>query len=356
MFVESIKLTNFKNYTSGHFQFAEKVNAIVGLNGMGKTNLIDAIYYSCMAKSYFSSTDKLVIHQDSDFFRLDAMIDHNNVVVKVQSPKFKEISLNGSIYERLTEYVGTHPIIVMAPDDIHSLLLLGENRRIFINNTIVQYDQKYLNELLSYNRLLKQRNALLKSFLETRSQNLMLLETITYQMENPSIYIARKRQDFINDLSPLFNEHFAVICGGKEMANLQYDSDQQMMTFTESCRKNLEKDLYTGRTNSGIHKDDIKMTLSGERIKDFASQGQIKSYILALKLAQYDLLKMHTGKSPLLLLDDIFDKLDPTRVDHLLSIVTSNDFGQVFITDTDSEKVPALLDAKLVKYQKIHIL
>ncbi|MBP7644846.1 MAG: DNA replication and repair protein RecF [Saprospiraceae bacterium] len=356
MFVKSIKLTNYKNYQTGQFQFDDKVNAIVGLNGMGKTNLVDAIYYVCMGKSYFSTSDKLVNHHESNFFRLDAIIDDVNVVVKVQQPKLKEIAVNGIAFERMTEYVGTHPIVVMAPDDIHNLLLLGENRRIFINNTIVQYDQQYLNELLLYNRLLKQRNALLKSFLEERRQNLVLLETITQQMEKPASYLAAQRQRFILSLKPIFQTHFEIICGGKESADLLYDSDLETVSFAELSKKNLDKDLITGRTNGGIHKDDIKMMLDGEKIKDFASQGQIKSFILAIKLAQYDLLKLYSGKSPLLLLDDIFDKLDPTRVDHLLSIVTSAEFGQVFITDTDEDKVPALLDGRLVNYKKIHIL
>lgn len=356
MELQQIKLVNFKNYSEGVFDFHPKLNAIVGMNGMGKTNLMDAIYYLCMGKSYFTASDKNVVRHGEGFIRLDGFVDSKHLEVKVIPGKEKTIIENGSTFDKLTDYIGIHPIVAIAPYDIYHLLALSENRRLFINNTLVQSDGVYLRELMIYNRLLKNRNALLKAFQVDKRQNLVLLETISDQMIKPSAYIIGARKRFIEEISPIFENHYAVISGDREHAALVYDADLRDSSWEQSWKADLQKDLITARTNSGLHKDDLGMLLDGNLVKDFASQGQTKSYVLALKFSQYDHLKAHSNKKPFLLLDDIFDKLDPSRVLHLLNHITQVDFGQVFITDTDEDKVPSMLQKMGMDYKKLHIL
>ena len=355
MELQDIKLTNFKNYSEGGFIFHPKLNVIVGLNGRGKTNLMDAIYYLCMGKSYFSTLEKNVVRHDQTFFRLDGKIDGCRVEIKSQLGRQKEILLNGGSFNKLTDYVGKHPIVVVAPDDIYQLFAVSENRRIFINNTLVQYDNVYLRELLSYNRLLKQRNALLKSFQQEKRQNLVLLDTITNQMAGPAKYISAARKQFIDEIGPVFQSHYQIISGDREQAGLGYSSEPVETSWTDIWKKDLQKDLITARTNSGVHKDDLEMFLNDKAVKDFASQGQTKSYVLALKFSQYEVLKSHSGKKPILLLDDVFDKLDPSRMKFLLDHVTTEEFGQVFISDTDDNKVPDMLGDISQSFQKFSI-
>lgn len=355
MELKEIRLVNFKNYKEAHFSFHHKLNTIVGMNGMGKTNLMDGIYYLCMGKSYFTSSDKHVVRQEADFIRLDGKVNQHRIEVKVIPGKEKEILEDGAKFEKITDYIGRHPIVVVAPYDIYQLLAASENRRIFINNTLVQYDARYLRELMVYNRLLKNRNALLKSFLQEKRQNLGLLETISQQMSGPSDYISEARSLFVKEIAPIFRNHYEVISGERETAGLEYLADLGENKWADTWKSQVQKDLVTGRTNSGIHKDDLQMSLDDRAVREFASQGQTKSYVLALKFSQYDVLKGHSAQNPILLLDDVFDKLDPHRVRQLLGHVTKEDFGQVFITDTDSEKIPAMLRKHGLDFKEILI-
>ena len=250
MELQDIKLTNFKNYSEGGFVFHPKLNVIVGLNGRGKTNLMDAIYYLCMGKSYFSTLEKNVVRHDQTFFRLDGNIDGCRVEIKSQTGRQKEILFNGGYFDKLTDYVGKHPIVVVAPDDIYQLFAVSENRRIFINNTLVQYDNFYLRELLSYNRLLKQRNALLKSFQQEKRQNLVLLDTLTNQMAAPAKYISSARNKLIEEICPIFKTHYQIISGDTEQAGLGYNSEPPEISWTEIWKKDLQKDLITARSHS----------------------------------------------------------------------------------------------------------
>jgi DNA replication and repair protein RecF len=335
--------------------FSSRVVTFVGHNGMGKTNLLDAIYYLSIGKSYFSSSDKLCASLDQTFFRIEGQIDEETVVAKVQPTKEKVLEVQGSKIEKLSDYVGRYPIVVIAPSDVQSLLDESENRRTLINYTIAQYQRNYLSDLMSYNRLLKHRNAMLKNYLEKRQIDRQLLETIDQQMAPLSTNIFEGRKKFIGLIQPFFNDASQEINDKNETLTLQYESSLSQFKYEELVQKNIEKDLVLGRTSSGIHKDDLIFSINGKKLRDFGSQGQIKTFILALKLAQYHLLKDTTNKLPCLLLDDIFDKLDTNRISHLLLMIGKSNFGQIFITDANKSRINNLLDEFNISYESFWI-
>ena len=345
-----LKITNFKSYEYSDVSFGSDINTLVGNNGMGKTNLLDAIYYLCLGKSYFTSTDKNVVRMSADFFRLEGYIDDQKVVNKNWIGKEKSIEIDDQGFEKMADFVGTYPAVMIAPKDIQKLIDNSEDRRTFINNTMVQYKQGYLHHLMHYTRLLKQRNALLKSGLEKKYLDHTLLDIITSQMQPHAMEIYTYRNSFYQELLPLFTESYQVINEQAETFELIFESDLTADTFENLMQQTKAKDMMTGRTNKGIHKDDLVFTINGRKLKDFGSQGQIKSYILALKLAQYNLIKKHSRKLPFLLLDDIFDKLDNLRVAHLLNLIHQGHFGQIFITDANKHRVNDLLDRHKISY------
>ncbi len=347
MHLLSIKLTQFKNYEADQVHFSPTVNCIVGLNGMGKTNLLDAIYYLCMCKSHFSIPDRLLVQQKLDFFRLDGHFTKKekliNVVAKIQpKEKKKEIELNGVPHKRLADHIGLLPIVMITPFDSDLALDGSEARRRFLNNSLSQIDPQYLQAELTYNRLLRQRNALLKSF-AGRLVNPALLDTLDEQLSPLAKVINDKRATFCADFLPIFKQYYKIISNEQEQVDCRYRSHmegQDLATLLKACR---EKDVLLQRTTVGTHKDDLIFTIQEQALKKFASQGQLKSYILALKLAQYEIVKTHKSCRPLLLLDDIFDKLDNNRVHQLLQLLFNKDFGQIFFTDTDENRLIDLI-------------
>jgi DNA replication and repair protein RecF len=344
------KITNFKSYEYCDVSFDTSITTLVGNNGMGKTNLLDAIYYLCIGKSYFTSSDKNVVKYDADFIRLEAYVDDIKIVNKNLIGKEKNIEIDDILLEKMTDFVGQFPVVVIAPKDIQELIETSEERRIFVNNSLVQYHKGYLFHLMHYNRLLKQRNALLKSSLEQKSLDHTLLDIITQQMKPHSNEIHLARLNFYEAIKPIFIKNYTDINQSAEFFDLQYESDLSNRSFDEAFHESRAKDIMTGRTNKGIHKDDLIFTINNRKLKDFGSQGQIKSYILALKLSQYHLIKKFSNKLPFLLLDDIFDKLDNLRVDHLLKMINDGHFGQIFITDANKHRVNDLLDKYGIKY------
>ena len=346
--VTHISLQNYKNYNRIDVDFCPGVNAILGLNGMGKTNLLDAIYYTCLGKSYFSSGDRLVLKQGEEFIRIKSQISvadrKEKFVAKIIPGKKKEISIDGKKVERISDHIGRYPVTIVAPDDIQLLLEGSEPRRNFLNHNLIQYDVNYTNQLIKYNRLLKQRNALLKSFAERQVWNEELLNAITEQMEEPAIYIHERRHALVDELIPLFIDNYALISGKHESCAIKYKSSLNDATFTSIMNDSKEKDRVLQRTTAGVHKDDLTFIMNDQLLKPFGSQGQLKSFILSLKLAQYRILKDKSGKTPILLLDDVFDKLDHERVGHLLKILHDQDYGQVFLTDKDEEDIPSVLE------------
>ena len=327
--------------------FHHKLNAILGLNGMGKTNLLDAIYYSCLGKSYFSSGDRQVKQIGKDFFRIESQFllgeNTEKFIAKVIPGNKKDLSIDGKKIEKISDHIGKYPVIIIAPDDIQLLLEGSEPRRNFLNHNLIQYDPHYTTALLKYNRLLKQRNALLKSFIESNTWNPALLDAITEGMVEPSEYLFQKRKEMVDLMKPKFLEIYNLISGDKESCEIRYKSQLSDTPVLELMGQNLEKDRVMVRTTAGIHKDDITFVMNEELLKPFGSQGQLKSFVLSLKLAQYHILREQSGKVPILLLDDVFDKLDKERVSHLLNVLHDDAYGQVFLTDKDENDIPEFL-------------
>ncbi|MDF1699126.1 MAG: DNA replication and repair protein RecF [Saprospiraceae bacterium] len=354
MRLKSIQLTNFNNYSSVDAVFHPMVNALTGKNGMGKTNMLDAVYYLCIGKSYFSSGDKYVVRKGDDFFRCFGVFDfkdgNEEVEIKVRPGKKKEIILSGKKRERLSDHIGQFPCVIIAPIDIQLMLEGSEERRKLLDITIMQYDRPYVDAILAYNRLLKQRNVTLKMFAEKHYYDQTLLDSISKGMYTPASIIHKMRKQLIEELSPVFQKYYKIISSENETCTIGYSSHLENASLQQLFLDNLERDKIITRTSCGIHKDDIALMMNGEKLKNFASQGQLKSVILALKLAQYEILSNKNEHLPILILDDIFDKLDRSRVEHLLSIVASDNVGQVFISDTHVDRVPQLLTKLKVEH------
>ncbi|MEL6356987.1 MAG: DNA replication and repair protein RecF, partial [Bacteroidota bacterium] len=343
-------LTRFKNYETQTVDCAPRLNCFVGRNGSGKTNLLEAIYYLCMGKSHTGISDQFAIQHGEDFFRLDgaferADADKDLIAVKVQKRKRKVIERNKLAYERLSEHVGRYPVVIVVPDDVRLVHDGSELRRRLLNNSLSQTDPTYLHHLLQYNKILSQRNALLKEY-AGRSLPEDLLEIYDQQLAPAARYIHATRAAFIDPFSQSLRVSYAAISGQREVVDMNYKSQLIDQTWEELMQERREKDRVLQRTTAGIHRDDLVFTQEGHPLKRVASQGQLKSFVLSLKLAQYALLKEQTQRKPLLLLDDIFDKLDNERVAQLLALILREDFGQVFITDTDPERVARLIDAR----------
>ena len=342
MHLQLLKLTNFRNYEFQELKFSSRLNLFAGLNGMGKTNLLDAVYYLCMGKSHFTGTDRNVIRQGSDFFRLEGHFylheKEEKIVAKVQPGKLKVFERNGGAYDRLSDHVGLLPVVFKAPDDTSLALEGSEERRRFLDNTLCQVDSLYLQHLIQYNKVLQNRNALLKQFAEQRSFDPALLDVYDQQLLSPAAYIFEKRQMLLTELEPVFNAFYQTICEGRETVKCIYRSQLTDQQLVDLLKNTWEKDRILQRTTTGIHKDDLQFRLDDRPLKSFASQGQLKSFVLSLKLSQFQYLKEQKGLAPILLLDDLFDKLDDERVKHLLELLVKGDFGQVFITDTHPER------------------
>ncbi|MEM9992037.1 MAG: DNA replication and repair protein RecF, partial [Bacteroidota bacterium] len=351
VYLKDITLTHFKNYTAQSVRFSPHLNCFVGLNGMGKTNLLDAIYYCCIGKSYFAGSDRNLVQQGSEggFFRLEAAFCRQDklerVVVKVIPGKRKEIARNQVVYTRISEHLGLLPVVMIAPFDVRLALEGSEARRKFLDATLSQLQPAYLQQLIQYNRLLQQRNALLKRFAEQRSFDATLLRTYDAQLVPLGQFIYTSRKTFLEEFQSTFQHYYRLIASEQEQVDYRYLSKLDHYSFEDLLQGAVEKDRVLQRTTVGIHKDDIDFRINRTPVKRFASQGQLKSFILALKLAQYQLMRQHKGLPPILLLDDIFDKLDQQRVQQLLQLLLEQDFGQIFITDTDEHRVQQIVQA-----------
>ena len=358
-----ITLTQFKNYSFSSFDFKEKVIGICGLNGKGKTNLLDAIYYLCFTKSYFTKSDLQNVEFNKEGFRLEAFFNETNtdkekisqVICKSVNGEKKEFSYNGVLYSKLSEHIGKFPCVMIAPDDIELITGTGELRRRFIDTCLSQMDAEYLLQLILYNKILQQRNSLLKNFAETGKTNWPLLEVLDEQLMQPGKFIFSKRKLFTLRLIPLVQKFYQQIAGTGELVTLQYESQLNATDFEAVLNQYREKDFLLQRTNGGIHKDDISILLNNQVFKNTASQGQRKSLLFALKLAEFELLKENKGFAPLLLLDDVFEKLDDNRMNNLLHWVCNENSSQVFITDTHRQRLEETFRGLEVRYQVIEL-
>ena len=358
LYLQQIKLTNFKNYEQQMVDCAPRLNAFVGRNGMGKTNLLDAIYYLCMGKSYFGLNDQYIARHETGFFRLEGSFRigerTERMIAKVQIRQRKVLEHNGAPYDRLSDHVGRYPVVIVVPDDTALVTEGSEVRRRFMDNTLSQLDPLYLQQLIIYNKVLKQRNALLKDF-GGRPVSGGLLEVYDQQLTEPAAYIYQVRSAFMEAFTPLLQAAHQAIVGEAETVELLYRSQLAEAELDHWLVQNRDKDRVLERTTAGIHRDDLVFQLAEQPLKRLGSQGQVKSFVLALKLAQYAYLRAGKDRLPLLLLDDIFDKLDPSRVEQLLTFILAEDFGQVFISDTDPARIKGLLAKFATDHRVYHI-
>jgi DNA replication and repair protein RecF len=356
LFLEILILANFKNYEFQQVDCSAGLNCFLGMNGMGKTNLLDAIYYLCMTKSYFGLPDSGIVRHGEEFFRLEGKftIDGRGekIVAKVIPRGKKEMERNGVGYQRLSEHVGLIPVVIITPDDNYIISEGSEARRRFLDNTLSQIDGEYLNQLMVYNQVLKQRNAALKA---SGAYNPALIEVYDRQLAGPAGFIFQKRAEFLERFRVTLLEMHKYISGKNETVDCSYRSQLSERSLAELLKENAEKDRMLERTTAGIHKDDLVFHLGDHPLKRFGSQGQLKSFVLALKLAQYELLKIEKKTQPILLLDDIFDKLDKQRVAYLMQLLLSGDFGQIFITDTDEDRIGEIIRQSGREHRKFRI-
>ncbi|OWY24339.1 DNA replication/repair protein RecF [Sphingobacteriales bacterium UPWRP_1] len=356
MYLQQLNILNFKNYGQCALQFLPRINLVCGQNGAGKTNLLDAVYYLCFCKSYFSATDAQNIHHGQDFFRLEGRFILNTgqdctTLVKYGTGRKKEFSLNGTVYDRLSEHIGLLPLVMIAPDDTEIIKNSSEERRKLLDITISQIDKNYLQALILYNKTLQQRNALLKNFAERNYFNAALLETYNEQLAQPAMLIFAKRQQAVQLLLPLVQQFYNQLSGGRETVYCTYQSALEKTGFDTLLKQNLPADRQLQRTTEGIHRDDVDFTINNYPLKKFGSQGQQKSFLIALKLAIFRLIAQSSGKTPIILLDDIFDKLDQQRITQLVQIITGPNFGQVFISDTQQDRMQAIFTRLNIAYQ-----
>ncbi|MGY3214648.1 DNA replication/repair protein RecF [Mucilaginibacter sp. HD30] len=348
MHLQQLSVINFKNYTEAGLLLSEGVNAFLGDNGAGKTNLLDAIHYLALCKSYFNPIDSQQIKQDADFFIITGTFNRNGqteaIACSVKRNQKKQFKRNKKDYPRLADHIGLLPLVMVSPNDVSIIVEGSEERRKFIDNVISQTDNNYLDELIAYNKVLINRNALLKSAADTGRYDQSLLEIFDEQLTASGKKIFEKRKGFMEAFTPVFNKHYRFLTGEAENVELVYESQLLQTDLETLLKKNTEKDKVLERTTCGVHKDDLIFYIHGMPIKKFGSQGQQKSFLIALKLAQYTLLQQAKGFKPLLLLDDVFDKLDDKRVEKLMQMVSDHNFGQVFITDTGYNRVKQIFE------------
>ncbi len=347
MFIKNLKLFNFKNHSEKSFDFSPEINCFVGNNGAGKTNILDALHYLSMAKSFLGNLDAQNILHESDFFAIEAEIqgEEKNDIIKVQLPKEgkKIIKKNDKTYERIADHIGFLPSVMISPYDSNLISDGSESRRKFLDAMISQTDSDYLFALIQYQKTLQQRNALLKYFAKNRTFDLDSLEIYNDPLNKFGTQIFEKRQRFVASILPTIQHFYEIISKGNEKVTVIYESNLNEQNFEEILSENLEKDRVLTYTSRGIHKDDLRFEMNGNLIKKFGSQGQQKSFLIALKLAQIKRIKDITNKNPILLLDDIFDKLDDNRVSQLIELVNQQNFGQIFITDTHRERTESVV-------------
>lgn len=342
MILKSLSLVNYKNFESQSFNFNEKINCFVGNNGVGKTNILDAIYHLSFGKSYFNPVALQNIKHDEDFFVVNGDYEKDDnpekIVISLKRGQKKVIKRNGKAYEKFSEHIGFLPLVIISPADRDLIIEGSSTRRKFIDSVISQSDKSYLSNLINYNKVLAQRNALLKYFALNHNFNVDTLEVYNEQLTEYGTIIYEKRDAFLKEFIPIFKSRYEAISNGNESVDLVYESHLAEDSLNTLLVKHINKDKALQYTSVGIHKDDLVFNIEGHPVKKFGSQGQQKSFLIALKLAQFDFIKAQSGVNPILLLDDIFDKLDEQRVAQIIKLVDDENFGQLFISDTHADR------------------
>jgi DNA replication and repair protein RecF len=357
MYLKKLALTNFKNYEFNELEFSPKINCFVGNNGVGKTNILDAIHYLSITKSFFNNIDSISIRHGEDFFIIQGVFTRNGDEDQVYCAfqKQKLLKINGKDYQKLSDHIGRFPVVMISPADSSLISEGSEERRKFMNKIISQYSPEYLDSVLRYGKALQQRNKLLKYFKSSGTFDSEELSIWDTQLVKYGTYIFHEREMLINELIPVFQEYYTLISSGREKVKLIYRSHLSEGDFAKSLQDSVAKDRFLEYTTVGIHKDDLLLTMNDFAVKSLGSQGQQKSYLVALKLAKFDYIKRKAGFSPILLLDDIFDKFDAERVEQIIKLVGNHRFGQIFITDTHEDRLHYILVAHNTDYKLFKI-
>ncbi|MFV0269249.1 MAG: DNA replication/repair protein RecF [Draconibacterium sp.] len=347
MRIEEISIVNFKNINEATVEFSPRLNCFIGKNGAGKTNMLDAIYYLSFCKSFFNASDLLNINHEESYFMLNGSYDRldssETITCGIQKGQKKQFKRNSKIYKKLQDHIGLLPLVMISPSDVELILGGSDERRKFMDGVISQYNQNYLDDLLKYNRAVVQRNNLLKHFAAERRFDTDLLSIWDDQLVEYGTRIHRERTEFVEKLIPVFQRYYTFISQGNEEVGLVHQSDLYENDFGQLLKDSVMKDRAAQYTTVGVHKDDLLLKLGEFPMKKLGSQGQKKTYLVALKLAQFDFIKEISGIKPILLLDDIFDKLDQHRVEQIVTTVAGEQFGQIFITDTDRSHLDAII-------------
>jgi DNA replication and repair protein RecF len=346
LYLQHLSLQNFKNYELLQAEFSPQINCFTGPNGSGKTSVLDAIYYLSFTKSYFSLFDYQMVKQDRDWLRVEGKYERNGHVEAVamfwQQGK-KNLKVNNNDVNKLSEHIGTYPLVMIAPGDINLIHEGSEDRRKFMDGIISQTDKMYLRSLLDYNRILEQRNRMFRNYADGGVLDPVQLESYNAMLVKLGGELYTRRKAFLHEFIPIFQGHYQKLSAGNENVHIAYVSDYHEHSPEACIELSKHADIAASRTTKGIHKDELEFMIQEFPLKKFASQGQQKSFIIALKLAQFDYLKKTTQTIPLLLLDDIFEKLDGQRLNVLMTLIAQENFGQIFITDTHSERlIPAV--------------
>lgn len=359
MYLKNLHLLNFKNYPEAELVFSDKINCFLGDNGEGKTNLLDAVFYLAFCKSFFNPIDTQIIRDNEAFMVVQGTFEKDEDLERIycglKKGQKKQFKRNKKQYDKLADHIGLIPLVMISPSDSQLVLEGSETRRRFIDLIISQFDRQYLDGLIQYNKALSQRNRLLKKFMETRRFEEASLEIWDEQLIRYGIPIFKARQDFIRDFLPLFQKHYDFISGRKEEVGLHYQSGLTEDSFEQLLVNSQKKDRRLTYTSVGVHKDDLDFSIEEKPLKKFGSQGQQKTFLLSLKLAQAEFLKNKKKTPPILLLDDIYDKLDESRVAKLMEVVKKDWFGQVFITDTHKDRLPQIFKDLKTDHKSFHI-
>ncbi len=347
MQLNALSLINYKSFQTADFDLDPKINCFVGNNGVGKTNVLDAIYHLAFAKSYFNPITIQNITHGEDFFLINGKFKkadlNENVVVSAKKGAKRIVKRNGKIYDKISEHIGLIPLVIISPADRDLITEGSDTRRKFLDGVISLDNQAYLNQLIGYNRVVQQRNALLKYFYANRSFDSSALEAYDHQLLGLGTFIHETRQEFLEKFKPIFQKYYREISRTEEQVSIYYKSDFNEAVPQEVLKKAQQKDLQLQYSSVGTHKDDLHFMLDDHPIKKFGSQGQQKSFLTALKLAQFEFIKQESGTVPILLLDDIFDKLDESRVSQIINMVNDDQFGQLFISDTHPERTEQVI-------------
>ena len=359
MYLKKLALTNFKNYELNELEFSPKINCFVGNNGVGKTNILDAIHYLSLTKSFFNNIDSINIRHGEDYFIIQGTFirdgEEDQIYCAFQRQKQKLLKRNSKEYQRLSDHIGRYPVVMISPADSALITEGSEDRRRFMNKIISQYSAEYLDSALCYSKALQQRNKVLKDMNISGNMDTDILSIWDSQLVKYGNYVYKERDILVNELIPVFQEYYALISSGKETVRLKYRSHLSEGSFSEALLNSIAKDVYLAYTTIGVHKDDLLLEMNDFAVKSLGSQGQQKSYLVALKLAKFDYIKKRAGFSPILLLDDIFDKFDAERVEQIIRLVGNQRFGQIFITDTHQNRLQDILSSHNTDYKLFRI-